>query len=66
MSKNEFITTVGTLAMAEKANRSRWVLPSVCIAQAALESGWNLKANTLFGIKGNGKNLKTTEYINGK
>lgn len=66
MSKNEFITTVGTLAMAEKANRSRWVLPSVCIAQAALESGWNLKAKTLFGIKGNGNNLKTTEYINGK
>lgn len=66
MSKNEFITTVGALAMAEKANRSRWVLPSVCIAQAALESGWNLKAKTLFGIKGNGNNLKTTEYINGK
>lgn len=66
MSKNEFITTVGVLAMAEKSNRSRWVLPSVCIAQAALESGWNLKAKTLFGIKGNGKNLKTTEYINGK
>lgn len=66
MSKNEFITTVGTLAMAEKANRSRWVLPSVCIAQAALESGWNLKAKTLFGIKGNGNNLRTTEYINGK
>lgn len=66
MSKNEFITTVGTLAMAEKANRSRWVLPSVCIAQAALESGWNLKAKTLFGIKGNGNNLKTLEYINGK
>ena len=66
MSKNDFITTVGALAMAEKAIRSSWVLPSVCIAQAALESGWNLKAKPLFGIKGNGNNLKTTEYINGK
>lgn len=64
--QKKFIETVGTLARAEYSNRRRWVLPSVCIAQAALESGWNLGAKTLFGIKGNGNNLRTKEYINGK
>lgn len=64
--QKKFIETVGTLARAEYSNRRRWVLPSVCIAQAALESGWNLGAKTLFGIKGNGNNLRTQEYINGK
>lgn len=67
MSKQEtFIKTIAPLAQAEYTNRARWVLPSVCIAQAALESGWNLEAKTLFGIKGKGNNLKTLEYINGK
>lgn len=61
-----FIAYIAPLAQAEYINRSRWVLPSVCIAQAALESGWNLEAKTLFGIKGKGNNLKTVEYINGK
>lgn len=61
-----FISGIAPLAQAEYMNRDRWVLPSVCIAQAALESGWNLKAKTLFGIKGTGTALKTTEYINGK
>lgn len=67
MSKTEtFISKIAPLAQAEYINRARWVLPSVCIAQAALESGWNLEAKTLFGIKGKGNNLKTVEYINGK
>lgn len=67
MSKqSEFINVVAPLAQAEYMNRSRWILPSVCIAQGALESGWNAKAKTLFGIKGNGNALKTVEYINGK
>lgn len=67
MTKQErFINTIAPLAEAEYTNRARWVLPSVCIAQAALESGWNLEAKTLFGIKGKGNNLKTLEYINGK
>lgn len=64
--QKKFIETVGALARAEYSNRRRWVLPSVCIAQAALESGWNLGAKTLFGIKGAGNNLTTQEYINGK
>lgn len=42
------------------------ILPSVCIAQAALESGWNVNATTLFGIKGGGVLLDTTEYVNGE
>lgn len=61
-----FINAIAPLAQAEYLNRSNWILPSVCIAQAALESGWNTKAKTLFGIKGSGTALKTTEYINGK
>jgi hypothetical protein len=67
MSKqDDFIAAIAPIARAEYINRDRWVLPSVCIAQAALESGWNVKAKTLFGIKGRGSSLKTVEYINGK
>lgn len=66
LKTDRFIKAIAPLAQAEYQNRSRWVLPSVCIAQAAIESGWNPKAKTLFGIKGAGNTLKTTEYINGK
>lgn len=48
------------------SNGEKTVFPSVCIAQAALESGWNLNATTLFGIKGDGAILDTTEYVNGE
>ena len=41
-------------------------LPSVCLAQAALESGYNLNAKTLFGIKGTGDSLTTKEFVDGK
>ena len=41
------------------------IYPSTCIAQAALESGWNVNAKTLFGIKGEGFVSDTTEYIDG-
>ena len=40
--------------------------PSTVLAMAALESGYNLNAETLFGIKGEGHVLDTTEYIDGK
>ena len=63
--QKEFIETVGNLARYEYTERGGGVRPSLCIAQAALESGWNLKAKTLFGIKGNGVALLTTEW-NGK
>ena len=40
--------------------------PSTVLAMAALESGYNLNAETLFGIKGEGQVLDTTEYIDGQ
>lgn len=51
-----FIKNLAALAQAERKKRENWVLPSVCIAQAALETGWGtnslmLKANAYFGIK---------------
>ena len=60
-----FINTIGVLARNEYLTRDKWVLPSVCIAQAALESGWNLEAKTLFGIKGKGFTATTSEYYDG-
>ena len=67
MSKktDDFISTIGTLARNEYLSRNKWILPSVCIAQGALESGWNLNAKTLFGIKGKGFTATTSEYYNG-
>lgn len=57
---NEFIKTLSKLAQKEYQKRKnagkKWTLPSVCIAQAALETGWGtspmmVKANAYFGIK---------------
>lgn len=53
---NNFIETLGVLAQVEAAGRDKWVLPSICIAQAAIETGWGTsslmtKANAFFGIK---------------
>ena len=62
---DNFIKTIGTLARNEYLSREKWILPSVCIAQGALESGWNLNAKTLFGIKGKGFTASTSEYYNG-
>lgn len=62
-NKQEFISIVGPLAQAEYIRRGKAnaILPSVCIAQGALESGWNTKAKTVFGIKGAGIKLPTKE-----
>ena len=55
-----FIDTIYPLVQKEAVKRKKvgkpWVLPSVCIAQAALETGWGTssmmtKANAYFGIK---------------
>ena len=62
---DNFIRTIGTLARNEYLSRDVWILPSVCIAHGALESGWNLNAKTLFGIKGKGFTASTSEYYNG-
>lgn len=58
-----FIELVAPLAIAEASRRAAagegFVLPSVCIAQAAHETGWGtssrmLASNALFGIKAGG------------
>lgn len=53
---NDFIERLGTLARNEALSRKKWILPSICIAQSALETGWGTsslmtKANAFFGIK---------------
>lgn len=58
-----FIKLLGRLAVNEANNRiasgKAFVLPSVCIAQSAIETGWGtagimVKANAFFGIKAGG------------
>ena len=53
---DKFISLLAPLAVAECKKRDKWILPSVCIAQSALETGWGtsslmVKANAFFGIK---------------
>lgn len=66
--QQKFFETLGPIARNEYLSRDKWVLPSVCLAQAALESGYNLNAPTLFGIKARhgqkSKVLTTSEYYN--
>lgn len=70
--KKKFIDNVKPGAIKGYAEHK--VLPSLTLAQAALESGWGKKAigNNLFGIKagagwtGKTKKVWTTEYVNGK
>lgn len=52
----EFINMVAPIAVAQAAKHNNALFPSVCIAQAAQESGWGksakmVKANALYGIK---------------
>ena len=74
---SRFIEKIAKQAIAECRKRSKKVLPSVCIAQAAIETGWGTsslmtKANAYFGIKANkswgGKvyNSRTKECYDGK
>ena len=60
---NDFIKTLGALARSETNRRAssglEFILPSVCIAQACLETGYGdsglmTKANAYFGIKAGG------------
>ena len=77
---DEFLKKVAPIVQAEYTKRVKnnepWVLPSVCLAQAALETGWGgsslmMKANALFGIKagqswkGKVYNAKTKECYDG-
>lgn len=66
---DDFINSIAPLVCNEWLRRrelgQKTISPAVVIAQAALESGWNLNASTLFGIKGEGVIANTQEYING-
>lgn len=75
MNKNEFIDTIGRLAREENSRRTPHVLPSICVAQACLESAYGqsnlmMKYCAPFGIKatkswkGAVYNSKTGEYYN--
>ena len=65
---NAFFNQIAPIVVNEYVRRKgqKRLYPSTVLAMAALESGYNLKAETLFGIKGDGKILDTTEYIDGE
>lgn len=62
----EFIAKAKPLAL--KVQQDHGVPYGVCIAQAALETGWGryVKGNNYFGIKGKGQDFATHEYVDGK
>lgn len=63
---DNFINIIAPIAVELYNNNEDWVLPSVMIAQGALESGWDASGeHSLFGIKGEGTESITSEYING-
>ena len=81
MTKQEFFDFIGKVVITETEKRitngEQWVLPSVTMAQGALETGYGksalmTKANAFFGIKANktwkGKvyNASTKEVIDKK
>lgn len=65
---NVFFNNLAPLVVNEYIRRKgqKRLYPSTVLAMAALESGYNLNAKTLFGIKGDGIILDTTECINGE
>ena len=67
---NNFINTLAPIVCNEYLKRreagDKLITPATVLAQAAKESGWNLDAPTLFGIKGSDIELNTSEYINGE
>ena len=62
---NVFFNNLAPIVVNEfiKRQGQHRIYPSTVLAMAALESGYNLNATTLFGIKGEGKELDTSEYI---
>lgn len=66
----EFINTIAPIVVNEylyrKAIKDKVISPTVVIAQAILESGWNLNSKSLFGIKGEGTTAHTKEFVNGE
>lgn len=66
---NAFVNTIAPIVVNEyisrKMNNNKVLLPSVVIAMACQESGYNINSASLFGIKGEGFYAPTTEYIDG-
>lgn len=62
---NELAPIVCNEWVKRKLNGERTISPAVAMAQAALESGYNINASSLFGIKGEGFTSPTEEYIDG-
>lgn len=66
---NNFVNTIAPIVvneyLARKMNNNKVLLPSVVIAMACQESGYNINSASLFGIKGEGFYAPTTEYIDG-
>lgn len=65
---NVFFNQLAPIVVNEYVRRKgqKRLYPSTVLAMGALESGYNINAATLFGIKGEGNVLDTTEYINGE
>lgn len=65
---NVFFNNLAPIVVNEYVRRKgqKRLYPSTVLAMGALESGYNINATTLFGIKGEGNILDTTEYINGE
>jgi hypothetical protein len=64
---NQYSNTWDGVLAAGKAAGAKW--PEVVAAQWALESGWGKHTsglNNYFGLKGNGTQVNTQEFINGK
>ena len=55
---NVFVNTIAPIVvneyLARKMNNNKVLLPSVVIAMACQESGYNINSVSLFGIKGEG------------
>lgn len=66
---NAFVNAIAPIVVNEylsrKMNNNKVLLPSVVIAMACQESGYNINSASLFGIKGEGFYAPTTEYIDG-
>lgn len=66
---NVFVNTIAPIVVNEYIARrikdNKTLLPSVVIAMACQESGYNINSGSLFGIKGEGFYSPTIEYIDG-
>lgn len=62
---NELAPIVCNEWVGRRRKGERTISPAVAMAQAALESGYNINASSLFGIKGEGFVSSTEEYIKG-